>query len=172
MDRPSGKVSVKLFSTEIENSPPVASDQPVSRQMEARMYAHFGWDPYWDNNPKSTDTPDLDNGGSHLRSLNVMRGYHIRATDGLIGQAADFLLNDDDWSIRYIVVDTGNWWPGQKVLISPHSVNSIAWTEREIRVSVNQDKVKSAPHYSPDMTIDGKYEEEFLTYYGIRWLER
>jgi PRC-barrel domain len=171
LDRALGKVHVKLTRTEIENSPPVSTDQPVSRQMEARMYVHFGWDPYWDNSLYGTGAHTLDNGDSHLRSLDVMRGYQIHATDGVIGQAADFLLNDDDWSIRYIVVDTGNWWPGQKVLISPQSVNSIAWADREIRLSVSQDKVKSAPAYSPAMTIDGTYEEKFLTYYGVRWLQ-
>jgi PRC-barrel domain len=171
LDRALGKVFVKLTRTEIENSPPVASDQPVSRQMEARMYVHYGWDPYWDNSLHGTGDHNLDNGDSHLRSLDVMRGYQIHATDGMIGQATDFLLNDEDWSIRYIVVDTGNWWPGRKVLIAPRSVSSIAWADREIRLSVSQDKVKSAPAYSPEMTVDGKYEEKFLTYYGIRWLE-
>jgi hypothetical protein len=171
LDRALGKVLVKLSTTEIENSPPFESDQPVSRQMEARMYVHFGLDPYWDNTLHGTGSHNLDQADSHLRSLNVMRGYQINATDGAIGQAADFLLDDEDWSIRYIVVDTGNWWPGQKVLISPQSVNSIAWADQVIRVSVAQEKVKSAPAYSPAMTVDGKYEEKFLTYYGIRWLE-
>ena len=100
-----------------------------------------------------------------------MRGYQIRATDGAIGSAADFLLNDKDWSIRYLVVDTGTWWPDQKVLIAPQSIGSIASADKAISLIVDQAKVKSSPAYSPAMTVDGTYEEKFLTYYGIRWLE-
>jgi hypothetical protein len=161
LDRALGKVFVKLSRAEIEDCPPVASDEPVSRQMETRMYVHFGWDPYWDNS--------LD--GKRAPSLYVMQGYNVQATDGPIGRLTEFLFNDEDWNIRYILVDTGNWWPGQKALVLPQSVTSIAWADREIRLSVSQEKLKSAPAYSPTMTVDGKFEEKFLTYYGIRWLE-
>ena len=171
LDRSLGKVLVRLSMAEVEGSPPVTFDEPVSRQMEARMYGHFGWDPYWDNSIEATREADLESGDSQLRSLNAVQGYQIHASDGAIGKVADFLLNDGDWSIRYIVVDTGNWWPGQKVLVSPKSVMSIAWADRSILLSVNMEQVKGSPAYSPAMTVDGKYEEKFLTYYGIRWLE-
>ena len=171
LDRALGKVLIKLTRAEVEGSPPVTIDEPVSRQMETRMYVHYGWDPYWDNSTERMDAPNPDNGGSHLRSLDVLRGYKIHATDCVLSHASDFLLNDEDWSIRYIVADTGNWLPGQKVLISPQSVTSIAWADHEIRLSISQEKVRNAPAYSPSMTVDGKFEEKFLTYYGIRWLE-
>ena len=55
----------------------------------------------------------------HLRSIEAVTGYHIHASDGEIGHVEDFLVEDADWSIHYLVVDTKNWWPGKKVLISP-----------------------------------------------------
>ena len=171
LDRELGKVSVKLDKASIEASPPITSDEPVSRQMEDRLSVHFGWTPYWDNDLNGSQAPSLDNASSHLRSLDTMRGYQIRATDGAIGSAADFLLNDNDWSIRYLVVDTGTWWPGQKVLIAPQSIGSISSADEAINLLVDQAKVKSSPANSQAMTVDGKYEEKFLTYYGIRWLE-
>ena len=57
----------------------------------------------------------------HLRSVEAVTGYHIHASDGEIGHVEDFLVEDADWSIHYLVVDTKNWWPGKRILISPRS---------------------------------------------------
>jgi hypothetical protein len=67
-------------------------------------------------------------------------------------------------------VDTRNWWPGERVLISPYSVREIDWSGRLVHVNVDRQKVKDSPPYDPSITIDGAYEEEFLTYHGIRWV--
>ena len=53
---------------------------------------------------------------SHLRSCKAVTGYHIEATDGEIGHVEDFLVDDETWAIRYLVVDTSNWWLGHKCL--------------------------------------------------------
>jgi hypothetical protein len=81
--------------------------------------------------------------------------------DGGIGHVEDFLVDDADWSIRCITVDTRNWWPGERVLISPFSVREIDWADRLIHLNVNRQKVKDGPR---------AYDETFLTYYGIRWV--
>ena len=52
-----------------------------------------------------------------------MTGYHIEATDGGIGHVKDFIIDDETWAIRYLEVDTRNWWPGKKVLVSPQWIN-------------------------------------------------
>jgi len=79
-------------------------------------------------------------------------------------------VDDAGWSIRYIKVDTKNWWPGERVLISPYSVREIDWSGRLVHINVNRQRVKDSPPYDPCITIDGAYEEKFLTYYGIRWV--
>ena len=79
-------------------------------------------------------------------------------------------VDDTGWNIRYIKVDTRNWWPGKRVLISPYSVREIDWSGRLMHISVNRQRVKDSPSYDPRITIDGAYEERFLTYYGIRWV--
>src|SRR5687767_2340606 len=58
-------------------------------------------------------------GGMMLRNIKDLRGYVIRAIDGTIGKVDDFYFDDEDWGIRYLVVDTGSWLSGRKVLISP-----------------------------------------------------
>jgi hypothetical protein len=106
----------------------------------------------------------------HLRSIVAVTGSHIHATDGEIGHVEDLLVDDTAWRIRYVTVDTRNWWPGEKVLISPSSVRAINWTDRLISLNVNRHKVKDSPPYDPSITVDGAYDETFLTYYGIRWV--
>jgi hypothetical protein len=118
--------------------------------------------------PPHADDALASNG---LMSLNQMRGWAIEASDGAIGSVVDFLLNDTDWRIRYLVVDTGTWLSSQKVLIAPHSIAGIAADVKQFNLKIDRDKVKNAPLYDPSKTIDGVFDEKFLTYYGIRWLE-
>jgi hypothetical protein len=108
----------------------------------------------------------------HLRSIEAVTGYHIHASDGEIGHVEDFLVGDADWSIRYLVVDTKNWWPGKKVLISPRSAREIDWTDKLVNLNVDRQKVKDSPTYDPSITVDQAYDERFLTYYGIRWVAK
>ena len=74
-------------------------------------------------------------GGSHLRSAKEVTGYYIEATDGDIGHVEDFVVDDGTWEIRYMVVDTKNWWPGKKVLVAPEWIERVSW---EIRASVRR----------------------------------
>ncbi len=106
------------------------------------------------------------NGDPHLRSTEAVTGYHIHAIDGEIGHVEDFLIQDADWSIRYLVVDTKNWWPGKKVLISPRSTQEIDWTDKLVRLDVVRQKVKDSPLYDPSIMIDRAYEKQFHRYYG------
>ena len=61
-----------------------------------------------------------------LRNVKDLRGYAIRGTDGVIGKVDDFYFDDEDWFIRYLVVNTGSWLSGRKVLISPSPSATLA----------------------------------------------
>lgn len=102
----------------------------------------------------------------HLRSIEAVTGYHIHASDGEIGHVEDFLVEDADWSIHYLVVDTKNWWPGRKVLISPRSVRQIDWMDRLVNLNVDRWRVKDSPAYDPSTTVDRAYEKHFHEHYG------
>jgi hypothetical protein len=179
---------VTLTMQQVKDSPDIDTDQPVSRQIETSVFGHYGWDPYWAGSivpmsnamvaPIAVPLPrvhdlgsaddDADAGDPHLRSIAAVTGYHIDATDGEIGHVEDFLVDDAGWSIRYIVVDTTNWWPGKKVLIAPRSVREIGWTDRLIYIDVARQKVKDSPAFDPSITVDGAYDEKFGSHYGIR----
>jgi hypothetical protein len=186
-NRASGNFPVKLTMQQVKGSPNVDTDQPVSRQIEAHVYDYYGWDPYWGSPllmsnaittpfavplPLSGSTPrdPANQDDPHLRSIATVSGYRIQATDGEIGHVEDLLVDDAGWRVRYVTVDTKNWWPGEKVLISPRSVRQIDWADRSIHLNINRQKIKDSPPYNPATTVDGSYDEKFLTYYGIRWL--
>ncbi|ASJ72258.1 hypothetical protein IMCC3135_10830 [Granulosicoccus antarcticus IMCC3135] len=112
-----------------------------------------------------------DHDDVHLRSMDAITGYHIHASDGQIGHVEDFLINDTDWNIRYLVVDTNNWWPGKKVLVSPRSIENIDWSDRQVNVGVDRRKIQGNPDYDASVLIDQHFEVNFLNYYGIKLVE-
>jgi hypothetical protein len=188
LDQKENSFAVRLTMQEVRDSPEIETHQPVSRQMEGTLYDHYGWTPYWSAGlyvgricdatvgaPPSVepllteDEIEADqriHGDPHLRSTGAVTGYHIHATDGEIGHVADFLIEDGDWSIHYMVVDTKNWWPGKKVLISPRSVREINWADKLVYVNSDRQRVKDSPDYDESVTVDRAYEKRFQTHYG------
>ena len=90
----------------------------------------------------------------------------MHASDGEIGHVDDFLVDDADWSIHYLVVDTTNWWPGKKVLISPKSAREIDWTRELVNLNVDRQRVKDSPAYDASVMVDLAYEQQLLDHYG------
>ena len=78
-------------------------------------------------------------GDPHLRSVASVNGYHVHATDGDLGYIENFLVDDVNWDIRYLVIATRNWWPGKHVQLAPYAVKGIDWSERRINVNVTRD---------------------------------
>ena len=74
-------------------------------------------------------------------------------------------MRDASWHIDYLVVDTNNWWPGKKVLISSKSVKSIDWTQRSVEIKVARQRVKDSPPYDASIPIDASYEKQFHHHY-------
>ena len=188
-DHDSGRLVVALTRAQVEGSPAIFDHQPVSQRLEASLYDYYRWDPYWGSNyfpigamalPLSSppffgavaDRGSLrleaSPGGedSRLRSIAEVKGYHIHATDGAIGHLENFLIDDAQWDIRYLIVDTKNWWPGQHVLLSPFAVREIIWSDRRIMLNVARDNVKTSPPWDPIAMIDQVYEKALHRHYG------
>ena len=186
------EIPVRLTRQQVKDSPEILSDAPVSRQMETSLYGHYGWDPLWgggnyvggyssgmggafDPSPYRYDSglleadlpdPSLSDGDPHLRSVVAVVGYHLQATDGPIGHVENCLVEDATWDIRYLIIDTKNWWPGQHLLMSPHAVRKISWSDHEVTLDVTRDKIKAGPTWDPAGTIDKDYETRLHGYYG------
>jgi hypothetical protein len=86
----------------------------------------------------------------HLRSSQAVTGYHIHALDGDIGHVAGFLVDDETWAIRYLVVDTTNWWAGHKVLIAPTWITGVHWADETVSVDLSRESIRKAPPYDAE----------------------
>jgi hypothetical protein len=180
---------VSLTKQQVEESPSIYSDLPVSRQHEIDLHSHYGWTPYWGGGifpgdmlafypalmqtmrrPKNEPAPydPATNGGDpHLRSAREVTGYHVRAIDGGIGHVEDFLVEDEGWALRYLVVDTHNWLPGKHVLLSPHWIDKVNWRESRAEIGLPRSVVREAPGYHRGMEIDWEYEEALRQHYRL-----
>jgi hypothetical protein len=152
---PDRQFPIELSRQQVEDSPDIDTDAPVSRQMESDIYGYYGWHPYWGAGyvpvgtigyvppisaagtalpPLGVGTPetaraeamDEPRGDPHLRSAKEITGYRVRGTDDDIGTVSKLLVDQEGWMIRYLVVDTGNWLPGKKVLVSPGWVEDVS----------------------------------------------
>jgi uncharacterized protein YrrD len=79
----------------------------------------------------------------------------------------DFIF-DASWQIPYVVVDTGNWLPGRKVLISPGWIKEVDWAGRSVRVNLTRDSVESSPEFDPERPISSDYASQLDQHYK-RW---
>lgn len=101
----------------------------------------------------------------HLRSTQEVSSYHIAATDGEIGHVEDFIVEDDSWAIRYLAIDTRNWLPGKKVMISPQWISSIDWAQGKVHVNLSCEGIKESPEYDNSRLISREYETQLYEHY-------
>lgn len=95
-----------------------------------------------------------------------MTGYRIRAADGEAGHAEDFLVDDVEWRISYLAIDTRNWLPAKKVLLPTRLVSRISWATEAIGVEVGKDTIRRAPEWDPLRPVDRGYEVTLREHYG------
>ena len=92
---------------------------------------------------------DITHNDKHLRSTHHVTGYHIKATDGEIGEVEDFLIDENTWKIDFILIDTGNWFPRKKVIITPAHIREINWDSSTVVIDTKMEHVKNSPEYDP-----------------------
>jgi hypothetical protein len=177
-----------LTVDQIRSSPGIDVDLPVSRQHERDYNAHYGYPVYWgdagiwgvNSNPgllaagalrdplpevlaEVSVEPPCD---AHLRSAREIRGYHIQGSDEAIGHLEDLVVDDVSWQVRYLVVDTSNWWFGKKVLIAPYWASQVSWEERKVYLDLSRKGIRNHPEWNPNLAINREYEERLYDYYG------
>jgi hypothetical protein len=147
-------LNVGLTKDQITNSPPLDADAPVSRQYEIAFNQYFDWAHYWggasvwgsDPYPRLLNRAEVDrrvpeNTGKdpNLRSTKEVAGYHIQATDTDIGHIEDFIVDQESWIIRYLIIDTRNWLPAsKKVLVAPDWVDLVDWKRSKVLMDPDQ----------------------------------
>jgi hypothetical protein len=102
----------------------------------------------------------------HLRSCVAVTGYDIEATDGIIGHVSGFLVDEETWSIRYMIVETGNWWLGHQVLVAPQWIKAVRWLDAKVSVKLTRDAVKNAPEFDHSSELNREQEIAIYRHYG------
>ena len=128
---------------------------PVARRRLLEASQIIAWEAYW---TRAVDLSGEIPGDPHLRSTRILPGVRVAASDGKIGHLADFLVDDQTWSIRYVGIDTRNWWPGRHVLIEPMWIESIDWDTRRARISMPRERIEHSPPYDPSAPVEAQRE--------------
>jgi hypothetical protein len=154
---------------QVRRSPDIDTRKPVSRQHEVEQYGGFKppeitqqerafVEAQAESHRQRGDDP-------HLRSGRAVVRYHIHATDGDIGHVDGLIVDDETWAIRYLVVNTSDWWLGHQVLIAPQWIADISWLEATVSVDLTRQAVKHAPAYDPDALPDREQERRVYEHY-------
>ncbi|NYT46013.1 PRC-barrel domain-containing protein [Alcaligenaceae bacterium] len=194
VDEAQETVHVSLTREQVKNSPDIDTHQPISRQLENQLSDYYGYGNYWSGPylwgvggypvyplpeagavpPPPQESPEelaaraADNPEDvHLRSSKDVTGYHIAGTDDEIGHVEDFIIDDEAWAVRYLLVDTRNWWPGgKKVLLATHWIERIEWSDSTVWTTLTREQIKNGPEYDEDQPLDRDYETRLHQYYG------
>ena len=174
-------IAVDLTKKQIEDSPALESDKPVSRQFEDAYYGYYGWPMYW-GGPymwgyysypmrdrekwRAATQAEKASWDPHLRSTHDVSGHDIEAADGEIGHVEDFIIDDETWAIRYLIIDTRNWWPGKKVLVSPQWIERVSWSESKVFVNLSRETIKQSPEYTEESLPTRDYETKLHRHYN------
>ena len=162
-----GKVlCANLTRKQIEASPSIEWHKPVSRQYEEEYYQYYGWPFYWQgdglwgmsgfpilelpakslpNEKPVAIEPRHKRADAHLRSTQAVKGYHLEASDGIVGHVCDFMMDDKSWAIGQLVVKTGHRFTGKEVLIPVSKVARISYEDSKVFVTLTKEAVEQSP---------------------------
>ena len=118
------------------------------------------------NSPTEGASDRRQQDDARLRSGNAITTYDIHATDGDIGHVQGLLIDERSWAIRYLIVNTSNWWLGHQVLIAPQWIEGVSWEDRRVSVSLTRDAVRSSPAHPPGTRTQRDEETRIHDHYG------
>jgi hypothetical protein len=143
---PEKLIPASLTQEQVRNSPDIDTDKPVPRQHQASVIRRKN---------------DLN-----LRSANSVLRSYVHATDGDIGHVAGILVEEETWAIRYMIVNTSNWWLGHEVLIAPEWVEDVYWAESKLMLALTRQAIKNAPEYNSLAPITREHEKLLHAFHG------
>jgi hypothetical protein len=176
-------IFIELTRGQIENSPPVDTDQPVSRPYEMKYYEYYDWPVYWQDDrlsgvPPSSVPPETElfagrtaqtrHQEMHLHRTAQVNGCAIVSHDGAIGLVRDFIVDTRYWVIRYLEIEIRDGRPSRHVLVSPGWIERVSWMDRVINVGLTSAAMKTAPGFDPSRDISRDYEAKLFKHYGRR----
>jgi hypothetical protein len=185
---------VSLTRKQVADSPDIDTDKPVSRQQEMGYLGYYGYGSYWGGGGLwgASIYPDvLQAGYSPQRITHRQGGWSgrvsrraasarrsafaqqqrrhalLRACERRrLGHVQGFLVDERSWAIRYLIVNTSNWWLGHKVLIAPQWIDQIDWTECTVSIDLTRETIKHSPPYDSTKPLEREQEAGIHAHYG------
>ena len=108
-------------------------------------------------------TSDIWTYGDTSLSQRNLSGFSVEALDGGIGKVDD---STHDVGQSFIVVDTGPWIFGKKVMLPAGVIRDVDLDTETVFVNRTKDQIKNAPEFDEDRYKDSKYRDELGGYYG------
>ena len=155
---------VNLTRKQIEDGPLIEAHKPVSRQYEEEYHRHYGWPYYWQGDAlwgmssspvvallakplAHASGPAAKGADAHLRSTLAVNGYHLQASDGLVGHLCDFMMDDQTWGIAQLVIKTGHRFSGKEVQIPTSKVDRISYDDSTVFVHLTKEAVEQSSEH-------------------------
>jgi len=171
---------VNVTKEQVKKSPGIDTNRPISRQFEKNFLGYYGYPYYWSGaaswgegkypgtlltgvGPSAipaylgylrAPSEHAGHEDAHLRSCQAVKGYHVHAKDGEVGHIEGMIIDDRSWSIRYLVVNTSNWWIGHQVLVSPERIQYVSWVDSQVGMDLDRRSIQDAPKYEGNVTLD------------------
>jgi len=182
------RLPVRISRDQVRNSPDIDTERPVSRQHEMEYSDYYGYPYYWGESgfwgdglyfpvmaPVGSGLGTVDaakiaakqhsRDDPHLRSCKAVLGYHIHARDGDIGHVQGMLVDEDTWALRYLVVETSNWWGRHQVLIAPSWIESISWEDSTVTVNLDRQTIEDSPRFDSTIELNRQHERDLYQHY-------
>jgi len=159
---------------QVRTSPSIDLHKPVSRLQEEALHKHYAWTAYWAPSvpvgvsaPGEEKTPSKeDEVKSNLRSLSEVIGYKVGSLDGEAGTLDDFIVDDEQWVLRMLVVNTGGPVLAKPVVLTIRWVGRFSWDESTVFIDKQREDVAEAPTFDPTEPINEEVETRFYDYFG------
>lgn len=101
-----------------------------------------------------------------IRSADSLKHFELRARDGVLGQVKDLYFDDEHWTIRYLIVETGTWLSSRKVLIATSVLDAPDWEGRMLPVNLTTEQVRHSPSIDTEEAVTREQEAGLLAHYG------
>jgi len=166
----------------IKRSPCIDPEGPISNLDERAHSDYFGHSFYRDSrrlldqgnhtslpacvlDEVEQDRPVLPASTTHLHSARALQGYRVDSSEGTIGNIEDFIVDDESWELRYLVVNSNQGQPGKAVIIAPAWLDNVDWREHKVDIGISLQSIERSPEWNRDTPIAREYEARLFEHY-------
>ena len=169
VDPQSKTVKAQVSRTQVKQSAPVALKKPVSEQrreqQNRRTKLYLVSIPSASKISQTAHNRMMGSADSHLRSgAELQSDYWVLGKDGDIGPIHDFVMDDQQWTVRYIMVNVGWWFSAKLVLVPPRFVDRISFNQGAVATSLPAEVALNAPPYDA-VTSFSEFEHRVADYW-------